>query len=414
MLMTASLLIISCNNDDDGGSNNAGPTGGGDLSGVVTGTLEKGVYKIASNITVPAGQTLRLQPGVQLIFEGDGLSPATSPELRLDGNLVAEGTAADPILFTVPEEKRTAANHYSGLWGGIQASNTTEYLVMKHCLVEYCGGPADGSRPDLYDEGDARYAVHFGNPSGVLIFENSTLRNIADDGIRPQGGGQFAIIRSVFYNIGETGGEAFNFKDGSTGDVCYNLFYGIATNGSKPAGPGDGVPQTNIQTYNNTFINCGFRRAQPGRGGSINFEDGAKGNAYNNIILNCRFGIRLRADDEPDIANISYGHTLYYATDATDQDNFFPSTDVDANGDRYTKEQAGDKIQVDPMFANYAVSTDKMQNQIGSPDDFKLQAGSPALGAGFTGFSPVYSSLSGGGVTVTVPGPSDFIGAYGN
>lgn len=413
VLMAIALLFTSCKKDDDVDSNN-NSTGGGDLSGEVTGTLKKGVYTITSNIIVPVGQTLTLEPGVSLIFDGDGLSPSTSPELRLDGNLVANGTEADPILFSVPENKRTAANHYSGLWGGIQASNSTEYLVMRHCTIEYCGGPADGSRPDLYDEGDARFGIHFSNPSGVFILENSTMRHTADDGIRPQGGGKFAIVNNVFYNIGETGGEAFNFKDGSTGDICYNLFYGIATNGVKPAGPGDGVPQSNIRTYNNTFVNCGFRRVQPGRGGSINFEDGARGNAFNNLIVNCRFGIRFRSDDLPDLANIDYGYTLYYASEATDQDNFFPSTDVDVNGNRLTSQQTGDLIQVDPLFANYDVTTSKLQNLVNSSDDFKLKSNSPAMGVGNTSFSPLNSSLTGGNVTIMVPSPSNFIGAYGS
>lgn len=409
-----SLSIVSCKKDKDDDKTTTTTNSGGDLSGEVSGTIEKGVYTITSNIIVPEGKTLTLKPGVEFIFEGDGLSPMTSPELRLDGNLIAEGTESEPILFTVPEEKRIASNNYSGLWGGIQAANTTQYLVLKHCVIEYCGGPADGSRPDLYDEGDARFAVHFANPNGVFVFDNSTLRNIADDGIRPQGGGKFAIMNSVFYNIGETGGEAFNFKDGSTGDVCFNLFYGIATNGVKPAGPGDGVPQSNINAYNNTFVNCGFRRVQPGRGGSINFEDGAKGKAFNNIIVNCRFGIRLRADDLPDTTNIDYGYTLYYANDATDEDNFFPSTDTDEANNRLTSEQDGDQLQVDPLFANYSVSTSKMQNQVSNKNDFKLKSNSPALNAGFTGFTPVYSSLTAGGLTFSVPGPANYLGAFSN
>lgn len=409
--LLAAMNFTSCKDDDT--VEPVEELGGGDLSGEVTGTLKKGTYVIKSTIIVPVGGTLTLEPGVIFEFDGDGLSPATSPEINLLGNLVAKGTAENPILFTVPADRRDPKNAYDGLWGGIQGSATTEFLVLQHCIVEYCGGPADGNRPDLYDAGDARFAIHFGNPNGTMIFDHSILRHTADDGLRPQGGGKFAITYSQFYNIGETGGEGINFKDGSVGDVCYNLFYGVATNGSKPAGKGDGVPQSNINNYNNTFINNGFRRVQSGRGGSINYESGAKGNSFNNIIVNCRFGIRMRGDKLPEVANTKYGYTMYYATDADDKDNFFPSTDVDGDGNRVTSEQTGDILNRDPQFVSYAVSTSKLTSMPSEGANFKLKASSPGKGTGTTNITPVHISLSGGGVTVTLPAPSADFGAYG-
>lgn len=417
LAFAVAINLSSCSKDDDSNDNGNGGGGNGDieneLKGEVTGTLTKGEYFVTADIIVPAGQTLTLEPGVILSFVGDGLSPESSPEIKLDGNLKAVGTASDPIMFTLREEERTVDNAYEGKWGGIQASSTTDYLIMQHCIVEFTGGPADGNRPDIYDAGEPRYAIHFGNPSGTMIFDKCTLRHIADDGIRPQGGGRFAFTNSVFYNIGETGGEGINFKDGSVGDVCYNLFYGVATNGSKPAGGGDGVPQTNINNYNNTFVNCGFRRVQAGRGGSINYEQGARGLNHNNIIVNCRFGIRFRADRLPDMDNIGYSHTLYYASDETDRDNFFPSTDVDANNNRLSEEQEGDILNQDPKFVNYSVSTSKLNADLNPSWNFTLSSDSPGKGTGKTDFSPVFSTLSAGGFTLTIPQPSADFGAFG-
>lgn len=417
LAFTAGSIFTSCSSDDDDNNGNGGGNGGGgggveaDLSGEVTGTLEAGTYTVVADILVPEGEELRLEPGVILAFDGDGLSPETSPEIVVRGNLIAAGTEASPIMFTVPDDRRDPSNAFEGLWGGIQAMETCEALVLQHTIVEYTGGPARQS--DAYDAGDPRYGIHIGSPNTVFIFDHSTLRHIADDGIRPQGGGRIAITHSKFYNCGETGGEGVNMKDGTVGDICYNLFWSVATNGSKPAGEGDGVPQTNVHTYNNTFINCGHRRVQAGRGGSINYEQGAKGDSYNNLIVNCRFGIRFRGDRLPDINNISYDYTHYYANDTEDQDNFWPSTDVDDNGDRLTEEQPNDIIQEDPMFVNYSVSTSKTENNWNDNWDFRLQSGAPGVGAGYTGFSPIHSSLSAGGITVQVPGPSDFIGAFG-
>ena len=402
------LFFASCDKEeviDDNGVNGDG------LFGEISGTLEKGTYIVTGDIIIPEGQELILEPGVILAFDGDGLSPASSPEIKLYGNLIAIGTEDEPIMFTVVEEMRDPMYAHDGLWGGIQAMSTCEYLILKHTIIEYAGGPAEQS--EAYDAGDPRYTIHFANPEGVLVVKNSIIRHLADDCIRPQGGAKMAIINNVFYNIGETGGEGLNAKDGTVGVVAYNLFYSIATNGSKPAGPGDGVPQTNIDTYNNTFINSGFRRAQAGRGGSINYEEGARGQVYNNLIVNCRFGIRLRGDRLPDMENTIYDYTHYYAYDPVDQENFWPTTDLDDDGNPITYQKPGDIIQEDPLFANYDVNTDKWTAIPSNYNDFRLTSGSPGLNVGFTGFTPVISSLSAGGVTITIPGPSSFIGAYG-
>jgi hypothetical protein len=415
MLVLAIALaapFASCKKDKEEPKKVEEPKNEESLSGEISGTLEKGTYTVTGNLIVPAGKELKLMPGVILAFDGDGLSPETSPELQLLGDLIAVGTEAEPILFTVIEERRNSANAYDGLWGGIQAMSSCKYLILKHTVVEYCGGPAQQS--EAYDAGDPRYTIHFANPEGVLVVENSIIRHHADDCIRPQGGAKIAIINNKFYNVGETGGEGLNAKDGTVGVVAYNLFYSIATNGSKPAGPGDGTVQTNIDTYNNTFINSGFRRSQAGRGGSINYEDGAKGQIHNNLIVNCRFGIRLRGDDLPDLANTHYSHNHYYAYDAADQENFWPMTDLDESGKPITIIKDGDIIQKDPMFASYSVSTDKLENIPASYTAFRLTANSPGLKAGKTDFNPVFSSLSAGGFTITIPGPSEFIGAFGN
>ncbi len=414
-ILTLAVLIsvsfASCDKDDDDLIPDEDDVTEETLSGEVTGKLTKGTYIVTGDILIPAGSELVLEPGVILAFDGDGLSPETSPEIQLLGNLIARGTEADPVMFTVVEEKRDPSNAYEGFWGGIQAMASSEYLILEHVILEYTGGPARQS--EAYDAGDPRYAIHFANPEGVFVIKNSIIRNIADDGIRPQGGGKMAFINNIFYNIGETGGEGINIKDGSVGVVAYNLFYSVATNGSKPAGAGDGVPQTNIDTYNNTFINSGFRRVQAGRGGSINYEQGARGQVYNNLIVNCRFGIRLRGDRLPDVDNVPYDHTHYYAYDESDRDNFWPTTDIDDDGNPITVQKENDIIQVDPLFANYDVSTDKLTAIPDAAWNFHLTQSSPGLNAGKTDFTPVISTLSAGGVTITIPGPSAFIGAYG-
>ena len=64
---------------------------GGDVSG--TWTAAGSPYRINGDITVPAGPTLTIEPGVEVVFE-------SWYKLTVNGTLLAEGTDSSPILFT--------------------------------------------------------------------------------------------------------------------------------------------------------------------------------------------------------------------------------------------------------------------------------------------------------------------------
>src|SRR5258708_7898352 len=140
----------------------------------------------------------------------------------------------------------------------------------------------------------------------------------------------YFTFRSTFEKCGSTGGEAMNAKAGTIGDFAYNLCVGMATNGPKLSNSGAavGVPGSNVHMYNNTIVNCGYRRQAAGRGGSIDFEEGAGGMAYNNIIVNCKFGLRVVQNPIADTANLRYGYNYTYADSASVANNIYPSMKV--------------------------------------------------------------------------------------
>ena len=79
-------------------------------------------YVITSDIVVPAGITLTIEPGVTLQFQADRA-------LRVEGGrLLAEGSAAQPILFT---------RQGGGYWGGILLYYTHADNRIGHAVVEY-------------------------------------------------------------------------------------------------------------------------------------------------------------------------------------------------------------------------------------------------------------------------------------
>ncbi len=109
--------------------------------------------------------------------------------------------------------------------------------------------------------------------------------------------------------------------------MAYNFFIGTATNGQKASNKGQatGAPQTNIVMYNNTFVNGGYRQIQSGRGGCINYEEGAAGKYYNNAAINCKYGFRVVGSPVADVAHLAYGNNYQYADSLSVANQFYPT-----------------------------------------------------------------------------------------
>ncbi|MEO7768800.1 MAG: hypothetical protein ABIS01_15325, partial [Ferruginibacter sp.] len=252
------------------------------------------------------------------------------------------------------------------------------------------------------------------NPNGVFVLEDSWLYGSVDDPLRILGG-KVSIMRNTFEKCGYTGGEAMNGKAGLRGDFAYNLCIGMATNGPKLSNAGAiaGVPSSNLRMYNNTIVNCGYRRSSAGRGGSINFEDGAGGMAYNNLIVNCKFGLRVVQNPIADTANLIYGYNYTY-TDSLSVANYIyptsaisvcisnapasdiptPSSFLPSNWTPGATYSANTAIlgANNPQFINGPVPMPTGLNLrdisfVGNYN-FKLKANSPCIGKGYIGFSP--------------------------
>ena len=167
-------------------------------------------------------------------------------------------------------------------------------LVIKWTHLNF-GGAALKSSPFTGPSKGNQYIIYFGNPAGNLVLEDSWVYGTPDDIARVYGG-HVNIMRNTLEKCGSTGGDGFNIKGGTQGNFAYNLIIGAATNGIKISNtsPVSGIP-AEIEIYNNSFLNCGYRN--PGtygeRGGSIEMENGAVGLAYNNIIADCNFGMRV-------------------------------------------------------------------------------------------------------------------------
>ena len=284
---------------------------GDSLIGTVKGTLVTGkTYYFSRDITINQGDTLLMQPGSRLIAIGDGKTTATSPQVTCNGSFISLGTATQQNFITVQDAQRNRSSVGLGLWGGIQCGESSGDVIIKWTHIEFAGGPAGPSAdPAVFSAGDPRNSLTYTNTSGNFILEDSWVYGTTDDGMRLLHG-HISVMRNTFEDCGTTGGEALNIKNGSLGDVAYNLAIGASTNSFKISNSGGGPIQTKIYLYNNTMLNSGFRQLKTGRGGSIDYEKGAQGKIYNNIIINCRFGMRITPD--ADTTNTTYNNQFFY------------------------------------------------------------------------------------------------------
>ncbi|ANI89841.1 hypothetical protein A9P82_11415 [Arachidicoccus ginsenosidimutans] len=398
------------------------------LSGTVKGTLISGkTYYFKSDITINEGDTLYMEAGSKLISLGDGASAETSPQITCNGTFISIGTEDQPNFITVSDDLRKAENAGKGYWGGIQCGANSGDLILKWTHLEFAGGPAGiNNDPEIFESGDPRNSFTYTNPTGNVIVEDSWFYGTKDDGFRIIHG-NVSIMRNTFENCGTTGGDVVNIKNNSFGDVAYNLIIGGATNGFKISNSGGGT-ETNIFLYNNTILNSGFRQSKGGRGGSIDYEKGASGKIYNNIIINCRYGLRITPD--ADYANISHNNQFYYADAQSLIDQF---ADQDSYADDRVlgnKDIAGSAPNTNlPNFISYDVNqfdyskydvpatpltASQMPLGIVTAEgyDFNLLPGSPALGKGDASGQPMKTVPQGGTLGASETAPSVDLGAY--
>jgi len=415
------------------------------LKGTVKGTMLAGkTYYFKSDITVNDGDTLLMQNGVHLIAIGDGITAATSPEIFVHGTFISLGTQDAPNFITVANaatlHAQAAAQNYTnvffGWWGGITATPATPTptnpspkggdLILKWTHIEFGGGPAGANDvAAIYPSGTARFNIYFGNTTKNLIIEDSWFFGSKDDNIQV-GSGHISLMRNTFELCGAVGGEFYNIKTGTLGDIAYNVFIGSATNSTKISDSGTSGIQCTAYVYNNTMIDGGYRQTKSGRGGSIDFEKGARGKAYNNLIVNCRFGLRITPD--ADFANVAYGNNYFYGYSAAIVGQFYSADSAPsvlaapaATDIRSTTAQANNPLfySFDVNQFNFTANPGPLSANVQTPNsvilgtqNIKLLGTSPGIGKGTTNFSPLGSVTATGTFGANITPPGHDIGAY--
>lgn len=400
--------------------------------GAIYGTMQAGqTYNITRDITVPAGDTLLLQSGITI-----NMGPGT--DFIVKGTFISLGTQTAPNFITAANTTRNDAPiaitsyasdpAFQGKWLGMNCETTCPLFVLKWTHVQYAGGTFIGTPVTGVTAGTASFGIMFQNPTGVFDMEDSWLYGTVDDAVRITYG-KINIMRNTFEKCGSNTGECVNVKSGTVGDIAYNMFMGSATNGSKISDAGATATQCNVTCYNNTYVDCGFRQASTsGHGGSIDLEKNGTAQIFNNLLVNCKIGLRIV--NTADTIHATYGNTYFYGDDATITGEFYsvgdvthpeptdipvpssylPATYIFGDGAAYD----GSKVVGlnNPMFKSFTLPlANYAEYNYVTGYDFHLTAGSPAVGKGSaTSVTPkALVALNGnfGATEVTAPGTDE-------
>ena len=140
-------------------------------------------YNVTGDIFVPAGETLEIQPGVEVNFQGHY-------KFTVNGDLQALGTEADSIYFTT-DIPATG-------WGGIRVESD-EISSLSYCRIEF--GKTMGEYPDI-DGGGLALLSSNASVSNCVFANNDATGS--DNGI---GGAVYAC------NTGNTSETLTTFTD---------------------------------------------------------------------------------------------------------------------------------------------------------------------------------------------------------
>lgn len=381
------------------------------------------VVTLKDHYVVPVGTSLYIEEGVQIVMA----DTTVRPEFVVLGNLYCYGTETKPIRFTVDEKYRNEANRFSRYWGGIICGYDSKEVLLKNTIIEYGGAQTTEESASFQYKlfktttGEGVPAFHFCNTAGSFVIENCTFRNNAEDHIYITGG-KSIVTNNKFIVNGFDGGEAINYKSGCLADVAYNFIYDANSNGFKLSNNGALEPQAHLFVYNNSMINCGWRRPKV-KGGSIWLEINVRAELYNNLIADSRWACKRDASNPEDARSI-ISPNYYFASTDKGVTQYQPDS---AKGQlRGTNDivsaSAGDK---NPNFTNFTIQSNvdinagstksgNIPQTFNDSWDFHLKSGSPALTGGFTTFTRHFGTtgIIVDGITYTSPAPSTFFGAY--
>jgi parallel beta-helix repeat protein len=320
-------------------------------------TLANSPYIIEGRAIVPNGQTLTIEPGVEIKLTSStsylsswfNYSAANVGIIRVQGEIIANGTSINPILFT---------RNNTGNWGSIiidQNASTTSSFT--NCIIEYANETREVTgiaSPLTFDGGISLFKTS-------ITFKNNELRNNRVNGI---------YVQEVT--------TAFEFSN--------NLIFGNGANGAV-------IQQSIANGINNIFYNNSIPTS-----GSVAAIISSNSDVYlvgNLIYNNDDFGIYTKNGGNNYLVNNTIYNNFQGVRVETAANTYIKNSIIQNNATNFTTSAAGSAIlEINNCLTNSSTFPANMTNVSGNllssnaqftntvGNDFSLQSTSPAIDAG--------------------------------
>lgn len=329
ILIGTAVLFSACTVQEDnigditinqGGS--GGDTSGTEiLEGQITqdATLKSSeVYELRGGVSVVDGVTLTIEAGTKIIA-GDAGGVFSYLAIEQGAKIIAEGTAAQPIVFT---SNKSTPN--PGDWGGLLLAGkapinrgttaTTEVAnltyggtdpadnsgILRYVRLEYTGGK-------INDDAEYNGLSLYGVGSGTTL-EYIQAFNGNDDGVEFFGG----TVNLKYAIVTGAGDDSFDWTDGWIGNGQFWIAQQTSAAGDK------GIEADNLSSTpdaapfsNPTLSNITLIGAEDGDGENkgIEFRAGTKVTMYN-AIIKAFPGKGIEVDDDQTLINLNNNEVI--------------------------------------------------------------------------------------------------------
>ena len=324
LALGAAIVATAACSDDDKGGTGPNPVGEAVLNADITANrtlYADTVYTLSGYVKVQSGVTLTIQPGTTIV--GDTLTAGSSLWILRGAQVNANGTAADPIVFT---SGKPAGSRAPGDWGGI--------IIVGNGIINRTGtinteGPAgeaevySGGNNNADNSGTLRYVriefagydISGGNASelnGLSLYavgSGTTLEYVEvlsglDDSFEWWGG----AVDGRYLVSYESGDDHFDWSEGYVGRNQFLIAYqsqrlepalnagtqstdpqGIEADGCNGSGCSSGfrtTPYSDPTFVNLTILGMGATETTTSGGFGAVLRRGTKGFLANSIIAN--------------------------------------------------------------------------------------------------------------------------------
>jgi len=286
-------------------------------------------YIISGTLTIKNGASLTIQPGVKVYFHKDA-------NLNVEGNLLVNGTVAEPVLFCSDRLEKLYRDE-PGQWKGIFLKPNGNGLIKNATIKNASVGITSDSlssniNPKLILSNSTiknmQVAAYIGYHSELLAF-NNLMYNCGNYLIYAVGGGNYTLKQNTFagYNLNfPRKTAALSFSDYLSAntynnlklDIINNIIWGSLTNELDIQKKTPAMVQLNLW---NNLIRC-TNNSYNNNGNILNTDPLFTDKDLENFEVSANSMIRKKGYD---LSNDPY-YTNYLSKDIKGNVRIFPST----------------------------------------------------------------------------------------